>query len=155
MRQDFSLSVEHQGGHSDWSRMTWNIVRRCVLRERLGLGAQSRLYRNTHTHTHTDTHTHTHTPEPRREASFLLGLSPSAPFAGKVQHLTVQGTVLIVVEQALRGEFEVERQYIDNWHSIFEKVLTRPIGSFRAKKEESCIGKNGPIPRAPLCSVLG
>lgn len=66
--------------------MIWNIVRRCVLRERAGLGAKSRLYRNTHTHTPP--------PEPRREDSFLLGLSPPAPSAGKVQHLTVQGTTL-------------------------------------------------------------
>ena len=68
--------------------MIWNIVRRGVLRERAGLGAKSRLYRNTHTNTHT------HPPEPRREDSFLLGLSPPAPSAGKVQHLTVQGTTL-------------------------------------------------------------
>ena len=42
--------------------------------------------------------------------------------------------LLIILEQALRGEFGVEGQYIDNWHSIFEKVLARPMGSLRAKK---------------------
>lgn len=49
--------------------------------------------------------------------------------------------MLIVLEQALRGEFEVERQYIDNWHSIFEKVLTRPQGVLEPKRRSLCIGK--------------
>ena len=48
------------------------------------------------------THTHTHTPEPRKD-SFLLGLSPPAPSTGKVQHLTVQGTMLRVRLRAGTG----------------------------------------------------
>ena len=77
--------MEHQGGHSDWSRMTWRIVRRCVLRERAGLAAESRLYRNTHTHPRT---THTHTPEPRRLLSSWFVPSSTLYWQSSASHCT-------------------------------------------------------------------
>ena len=44
-----------------------------------------------------------------------------------------QRTQLIILEQVLRGECGVERQFIDNKHGILEKVLAGPMRALEQK----------------------